>query len=98
MTIITHKHVSMTIMANKQISMTIITQTGINDRNNTQTGINNNNNTQSGTNNNNNTQIIIIIIEHLLKRISLTVLQSLCRFALIDVIINRHIKFSMLRT
>ena len=32
--------------------------------------------------------IIIIIIEHLLKRISLTVYQSSCRFALIDTIIS----------
>ena len=41
---------------------------------------------------------IIIIIEHLRKRISLTVNQSSCRFILIDMIINRHIKFNMLKT
>ena len=41
----------------------------------------------------------IIIIEHLLKRISLTVHQSSCRrFALIDMIINRHVKFDMTKT
>ena len=42
--------------------------------------------------------IIIIIIEHLLKRISLTVHQSSCRFTLIDMIINRHIISNMLKT
>ena len=41
--------------------------------------------------------IIIIIIEHLLKRIYLTVHQSSCRFTLIDMIINRHVRFNMLR-
>ena len=41
---------------------------------------------------------IMIIIEHLLKRISLTVHQSSCRLTLIDMIINRHIKFNMLKT
>ena len=41
---------------------------------------------------------IIIIIEHLLKRISLTVHQSSCRFIQIDMIINEHVKFNMLRT
>ena len=38
----------------------------------------------------------IIIIEHLLKCIYLTVHQSSCRFTLIDMIINRHIKFDMI--
>ena len=38
-----------------------------------------------------------IIIEHLLKRISVTVHQRLCHFALIDMIINRHIKFNILK-
>ena len=42
--------------------------------------------------------VVIIIIEHLLRRISITVLQSSCRFTLIDMIINRHIKFNMLKT
>ena len=41
---------------------------------------------------------IIIIIEHLLKRMSLTVHQSSCRLTLIDMIINKHVTFSMLRT
>ena len=41
---------------------------------------------------------VIIIIEHLLRRISLTVHQSLCRFTLIDMIINRRINVSMLKT
>ena len=40
----------------------------------------------------------IIIVEHLLKRITLTVHQSSCRFTLIDMIINRHIKFDILKT
>ena len=42
--------------------------------------------------------IIILIVEHLLRRISLTVHQSLCRFTLIDMIMDRHIKFDMLKT
>ena len=41
---------------------------------------------------------IIIIIVHLLKRISLTVNQSSCCFTLIDMIINRHVKFNMIKT
>ena len=40
----------------------------------------------------------IVIIEHLLKRIFLTVHQSSCCLTLIDIIINRHIKFNMLKT
>ena len=40
--------------------------------------------------------ITIIIIEHLPKHISLTVHQSLCRFTLIDMIINRHVGCNML--
>ena len=42
--------------------------------------------------------IIIIIIEHLPKRISLTVHQRSCRLILIEMIINRHVKFNMLKT
>ena len=44
------------------------------------------------------TIIIIIIIEHFLKHISLTVHQISRRYTLIDMIINRHIKFNMLKT
>ena len=43
-------------------------------------------------------KIIIIIIEHLLKLIPLTVHQSLCHFTIIDMVINRHIKYNMLKT
>ena len=42
--------------------------------------------------------IIILVIEHLLKRIFLTVQQSSCRITLIDMIINRHVKSNMLKT
>ena len=41
---------------------------------------------------------IIIIIEHLIKHICLTAHQSSCRFTLIDMKINRHIKPNMLKT
>ena len=40
----------------------------------------------------------VIIIEHLPKSISLNLHQSLCRFAVFDMILKRHIKFSMIKT
>ena len=41
-------------------------------------------------------KIIIMIIEHLFKRISLTVHQSSCRFTLIYMIIKTDMKFTMI--
>ena len=40
----------------------------------------------------------VMIFEHLLRRISLTVNQSSWRSTLIDMLINRHIKFNIINT
>ena len=42
--------------------------------------------------------LLIIIIEHLPEQNSLIMQQSTCRFALIGMIINRHIKSNMIKT